>query len=377
MNKTCGPDHGARTGSIGISAIAVYEPPWTLENAWFGNSLPRKFVQHTGIRSRRISQEDEIAMGVRAVEALQREVDCDLRDCAALVFVSPSVVPTALACKLNAMPHVRTERLRAMARDCAERLGLSAHFVVGMNWFCSGYTKALSFVHHRILSRLILPQDKFVMVITASCISRITDYGCPITAPLFGDMATVTVLARTDSQKYPVHFVILAASAETRPVERVLFDFHCRENVMIPMPGGRFAYDHRRVVFSLDGMAIGDAAPRAMADATNTILRESSIRTEDVQCVVPHQAGTGIVQLASMKLDEIGVRGEVINGLTSEAGNVSSCSIPFALSKAWRTLDGIIACPSAGVGPPGQPRITQGCILLQATQLHRNLKSSA
>jgi len=92
MNKTCGPDHGARTGSIGISAIAVYEPPWVLENAWFGNSLPRKFVQHTGIRSRRICQDDEIAMAVRAVECMQPEIDCDLRDCAALVFVLPSVV---------------------------------------------------------------------------------------------------------------------------------------------------------------------------------------------------------------------------------------------------------------------------------------------
>ena len=102
-----------------------------LENAWFGDSLPRKFVQHTGIRSRRISQEDEIAMAVRAVEALQREMDCDLRDCAALVFVSPSVVPAALAAKLAGAPHVVTARLSAMARDCAERLGLSAQLCRG------------------------------------------------------------------------------------------------------------------------------------------------------------------------------------------------------------------------------------------------------
>jgi hypothetical protein len=111
-----------------------------------------------------------------------------------------------------------------------------------------------------------------------------------------------------------------------------------------------------------------------MADATCTILRESCIPAEDVQYVVPHQAGTGIVQLASMKLDEIGVRGEVVNRLTTEVGNVSSSSIPFALRKAWWTLDGTIACPSAGVGSPGQARITQGCIVLQATQLHATAK---
>lgn len=371
ITKTCGPDHGARTGSIGISAIAVYEPPWVLENAWFGDSLPRKFVQHTGIRSRRVSQEDEVTMAVRAVEAMRREVDCDLRDCAALLFVSPSVVPAAVARRLTGSPHVAAARLPAMARDCAERLGISASCVVGINWFCSGYTKALAVVQHRMLPRLALRQDQFVMVVTATRISQITDYGCVTTAALFGDMATVTILARTDSRKYPVHFAILAASAETRPTDKVLFNFHCRENVTVPTLDGTIAYDPRRLVFTLDGMGIGDAAPRAMADATCTTLRESSIRAENVQYVVPHQAGTGIVRLASMKLDEIGVRGEIVNGLTSEVGNVSSSSIPFALRKAWRTLDGTIACPSAGVGSPGEMRITQGCVLLQATQLRR------
>jgi 3-oxoacyl-[acyl-carrier-protein] synthase III len=214
------------------------------------------------------------------------------------------------------------------------------------------------------------------MVVTASRISRITDYGCPITAPLFGDMATATALARTDSKKYPVHFALLAARAETRPADKVLFDFHCRENVVIPTPDGSFSSDPRRLVFSLDGMGIGDAAPRAMADATRTILQESSVCAGNVRYVVPHQAGKGIIQLASMKLDEIGVCGEVVNGLTAEVGNVSSSSIPFALRNAWWTLDGIIACPSAGVGSPGQAKITHGCILLQATQFHTIAKNA-
>ena len=65
-------------------------------------------------------------------------------------------------------------------------------------------------------------------------------------------------------------------------------------------------------------MGIGDAAPCAMADATRTILRAKSVRAEDVQYIVPHQAGTGIVKLAAMKLEEICVHGEVVNGLATE-----------------------------------------------------------
>ena len=64
--------------ATGISAIAAYEPPWKLDNDWFSEILPRKFVQHTGILSRRISTEDEVAMGIRAVEKPPARVELRL-----------------------------------------------------------------------------------------------------------------------------------------------------------------------------------------------------------------------------------------------------------------------------------------------------------
>ena len=99
---------------IGISAIATYEPPWVLGNDWFGDTIPRKFVHHTGIESRPISLEDEVTMAVRVVRNLQREIGCDLNDCAALVFVSPSFVPLAAARRLLDPERAEQERLRAL-----------------------------------------------------------------------------------------------------------------------------------------------------------------------------------------------------------------------------------------------------------------------
>src|SRR5262245_15793493 len=76
---------------IGSSAIATYEPPWVLGNDWFGSGLARKFVHHTGIESRPVSlEDDEITLAIRAAKSLQRETGCDLSDCAAVVFASPS-----------------------------------------------------------------------------------------------------------------------------------------------------------------------------------------------------------------------------------------------------------------------------------------------
>ena len=356
--------------TIGISAIATYEPPWILGNDWFSEILPRKFVQHTGILSRHISMEDEVAIGIRAVESLHRESTCDLQDCAAVVFVSPSIVHGSVAREYLDEQHNWLKSTDRAAREFVRRLGIPATQVYGINWGCSGYSKALSIVQRHILPSLRLRQNQFIMVATASRISRITDYGCKQTAPLFGDLATATILSPIDSEKYPVHFELVITGAGMHAVERVFFDYHVQENVSLPTREGGRSCASRRLVFSLDGLAIADAAPRAMASTTAKAIQAARIRPEEVQFLVPHQAGSGIVRLTEMKLQEIGVRGEVINGLTSDVGNVSSCSVPYALQKTWNRLQGIIVCPTAGVGHAGDAEVSHGCVILQATGAH-------
>jgi 3-oxoacyl-[acyl-carrier-protein] synthase-3 len=342
-----------------------------LGNDWFSEILPRKFVQHTGILSRHIATEDEVAIGIRAVERLQRESACDLQDCAAVVFVSPSIVHGPVAQEYLDEQHAWLTSSKRAAQEFARRLDIPAAQVHGINWGCSGYSKALAIVARQILPSLHLRQDQFILVATASRISRITDYGCKQTAPLFGDLATATLLAPIGSEKYPVHFELVHAGAGMQAAERVFFDYHVRENVSLPTPEGGRSCASRRLVFSLDGLGIADAAPRAMAGSTAKALQAARFRPEEVQFLVPHQAGTGIVRLTEMKLEEIGVRGEVINGLTSDVGNVSSCSVPYALRKTWGRLQGTIVCPTAGVGRPGDAEVSHGCVILQATDAHR------
>src|SRR5439155_7024390 len=192
----CG-DSGAMANSsspgIGISAIATYEPPWVLGNEWFGGTLARKFVHHTGIESRPVSlEDDEVTLAIRATKKLRRETCCDLQDCAAVVFASPSFVPIPVARRHLDERRVRQELIRRAARLFARRLRIRLCPVAGLNWFCSGYSKALAVASRRILRKLTLGQDQFILVVNASRISRITDYGCTQTGPLFGDLATVT-----------------------------------------------------------------------------------------------------------------------------------------------------------------------------------------
>jgi 3-oxoacyl-[acyl-carrier-protein] synthase III len=355
--------------NIGISAISILEPSWILGNDWFPG-IARKFVHHTGIESRPISADDEVTMAVQAVNKLRREMACDLRDCAALVFVSPSFVPPNVAKELLTPAAARRECLRRAAKQVARRLGLVKVPVLGMNWFCSGYAQALAAVRRRMARGLKLKRNQFVLVVTASRISRITNYACNQTAPLFGDMATVTLLAPLDSRKYPVHFKLVHAHAEKQAARGVFFGFQMRPNLPLPTPDGGTQHEEQRLVFSLDGMGIADAAPRAMSSAVAQALQHKQLPPSEVRFVVPHQAGTGIVRFTGMKLEELGIRGELINGITGRVGNLSSCSIPYALHHSWNRLSGLVACPTAAVGDPGCAEVSQGCILLETTPLH-------
>jgi 3-oxoacyl-[acyl-carrier-protein] synthase III len=362
---------------IGISSIATYEPASMLSNDWFGPTIPRKFVHHTGIETRPISWETEATMAARAVRNLQLERGLDLDACRGIVFASPSFVPLAVARRYFDEQRVDQERLQGAGQQLVESLGIPHCPITAINWFCSGYSKALSIAHDQAFELPDLQPDQYLLVVTASRISRITDFGCMQTGPLFGDLATATLLAPIDSRRNPVHFKLLFADAEKQAADGAFFDFHLRDNVLLPTQDGGKDHVAQRLVFSLDGMGIADAAPRAMAGALAKALDATGLTVGDVQFVVPHQAGTGIVRLTGMKLEQLGVRGELINGLTRQIGNVSSNSIPYALKATWSRLTGTIACPTAAVGDPGLKEVSQGCILLQATPHHARLASAA
>ena len=366
-----------RSDRIGIAAIAIHQPAWSLANDWYGEIIPRKFVHHTGIESRLVSLEDEVTMAVRAAKNLQQETACDFGQCAGVIFASPSFVPPDAARKHLSGSQLREESLKRAARRVVRRLGIPQCPAVGINWFCSGYSRALALASRRLVPAVNLQPEQFVLVITSSRISRITDYSCKQSGALFGDLATATLLSRSDSSRYPVHFELLHADARKQPADGVYFDFHRRQNVLAPAEGGGRSIEAERLVFSLDGMGIAEVAPRAMASATASALEAAAIRSEDVRFVIPHQAGAGIVRFTAAKLDTLGIRGEVVNGLTAKVGNVSSGSIPYALKERWQTLGGTIACPTAAVGNPGKREVSQGCILLRATPLHERQRQAA
>jgi 3-oxoacyl-[acyl-carrier-protein] synthase-3 len=359
------PPPEARETGIGISSIALYQPPRTLPNSWYESLLAKKFEKHTGICCRSISDEDEVALAAQAIGRLVDGSGCRLDDCAALLFVSPSLIPQSVARKHLSPEMARREQPSRLARELAQSLNIAPRRVIGMNGFCSGYAKALASLQHRVRSQLMLGKNEFVLLVTSSRISRITDYQCRASGALFGDFATATLISRRDSIRYPVHFDLLDAQFEKQTSNQAFFNFAVRDNVLVPTRDGNREYQPRRVVFSLDGMGIADTAPRAMAQAAADMVKRNRLAPDQIDCIVPHQAGRGIVRLTGMKLEQAGFAVEPINGHTTQTGNISSSSVPHALKQQWDSLHGRILCPVAAVGAPGKAEVSRGCILLR------------
>ena len=353
---------------FGISKIGLHQPEQVLANDWYGDSLPKKFVNHTGIEERNISFDDEVSMAIRCVECLRDESNIELSDCAGLIFVTPSFVPMHVANQFMTRDQARREQPTRAAYEVAQKLGLSARRVVGMNGFCSGYAKACLYAKNRIMPSIELGENEYVLLITSNRISRITDFSCRQSGALFGDFATASVLARTDSVRYPVRFELVDVCYNKQAVNRAYFDFSRKQNVLVPTPDGGREVLPDRLVFSMDGMGIADTAPRAMAASADELLQASGIDGSEVQHIVPHQAGNGIIRLATMKFEQIGLEAEVVNGFAKQVGNVSSGSVPFAISQLWDELSGYVLCPVAAVGSPRRAEVSQGCLLFKVHQ---------
>ncbi len=349
---------------LGISAIETLEPSGILHNDWFESLMAKKFVKHTGILSRRISALDEQQMAIRVVEQLIDELGCDPRDCAGIVVACPSMIPQAVANRYLDRQQARSEQLNRLALEVVQGLPVTPRSAIGINGFCSGYAKAMQIVRERVAPRVQLTSREYILVVTTSRISRITDFSCRQSGALFGDYATATVVARVDSARYPTHFEMVDAEYSRQPAKGAYFNFVLKQAALRPAKDGKKQLEDR-VVFTLDGMGIADTAPRAMAAAAKEMAGKHDLDPAHVDHIAPHQAGLGIVRLTGMKLEEAGFSKPPINGLTVNIGNISSASVPYTLKKHWQNLYGHILCPVAAVGSPGKKEVSQGCLLLR------------
>jgi 3-oxoacyl-[acyl-carrier-protein] synthase III len=354
---------------IGMAAIGrcSHDSLYALPNKWFEDRglIGKRFTHYTGIQRRWISTVDEVDLASQAIDDVLQKTAFPRDRIVALVFISNSFVPVEYADLMLDDARAQTNRIDVAAQKVADRARLTwlqPSRILSAHWGCSGFPRAMMLIQEDLLQRMQLGEEDAIIVVAATRTSRITDYEDRVSSPLLGDYATATLITRLDSRLLPARYELIAAMTGVQQVPQINFGHEWRRNVLVPTSQGGETRDSERFCFWLDGDVIYKYAPQIMADTACQALEKFGIRPTEPDFLIPHQAGAGIGRWFDRFRTEKGIAGEFINGYCAESGNITSCSIPYTFAENWDSLRGLIVCPTAGVGNPGESSMSCGCV---------------
>jgi 2-oxoisovalerate dehydrogenase E1 component len=305
-DKATAPQTRSARSVVGMSAITTAEGSTIITNealaARFPNRSAEEIFRLTGIETRRHLAAGESILDLAsqaAAKALEVEgltvSDLDAILCST---TTPVEITPSMACALQARLCPNGELTHLVAYDI-----LAA---------CSGFLYALSSAFNLLQTR---PTAK-VMVVTAEALSKVINHDDFDTAILFGDAATAVFLygpANLHRARILVHAPVVGAKPDP---ERILH---------VPNPGSGFV--------EMEGKRVFGEAVRTMMGALEQACSSSSLKLEDLNFIVPHQANGRIIEAVRTRL---GASGDRVINQVRHRGNTSSCTIPLCLSE----LDG-------------------------------------
>lgn len=258
----------------------------------------------TGIRERRIAGEGEATVDLSeqaAWQALDRAgIAAEEVEAIILATVTPDQFVPPAACILQ------------------HRLGAKKAMAFDLNAACSGFLYGL-FVGSQFISS---GDYRYVLVIGAETLSRITNYNNRETCVLFGDGAGAAVLAPASDN---VGLLSFALGADGRG----------KDLLQVPGGGSKIPASIQSVQQGLHyihmrGNELFKIAVRMMVSSADEALNKAGLKRSDVDWVVPHQGNFRIIQAVTQRL---GVDQSRVVVTIDHHGNTSAASIPLALTE--------------------------------------------
>jgi 3-oxoacyl-[acyl-carrier-protein] synthase III len=259
----------------------------------------------TGIRERRIANQDETTASLATEAALKALSVANLRpadlDLIIVSTSSPEHIFPASACLVQ------------------DQIGAIKAGAFDLSAACTGFIFALNMAAQSIRSGSI---DN-ALVIGSETLSRIVNWNDRSTCILFGDGAGAFVLQGGDE---PGGFL----SAVMRS------DGSGEDLLSLPAGGSRIPTSNDTIknglhYIHMNGREVFRFATRVMVQATRESLEAAGLTLENVHLVIPHQANQRIIETAARGLD-YPIEQVVIN--LDRYGNTSTASIPIATCEA-------------------------------------------
>jgi 3-oxoacyl-[acyl-carrier-protein] synthase-3 len=259
----------------------------------------------TGIRERRIASDDQTSASL-ALEAAQRALQVAKLNPADLELIivstsSPEHIFPATACLVQ------------------DRLGAGKAGAFDLSAACTGFIYAMTIASQAIRSG----SSRNALVIGAETLSRFVDWKDRDTCILFGDGAGAFVLQAGEEQAGVLSSVMRS-------------DGSGGDLLAIPGGGSRFPATKDTIekglhFIHMSGREVFRFATRVMVQATEEAVAKASMKLDEIDWVIPHQANIRIIE-AAMRGLKLPMERSVVN--LDRYGNTSTASIPMATCEA-------------------------------------------
>src|SRR5438445_5667527 len=266
--------------TVSIIGTGSYVPEKVLTNAdllRMADSSDDWMTTRTGIRERRIAAKDETTSDMAAKAALraieQAKISAKEINLILVATATPDMLFPATACFVQ-------KKIGATNAACLDISAACAGFIFGLEIAQQFITS------HTYNTVLVIGADKFTAITTW------TDRN---TCVLFGDGAGAAILRHRGS----AHGVIATHIGSDGQYTNILF-----------MPGGgsrcpitKENADKNLATIHMTGKDVYKQAVISMLSASKIALEKAGLTTDDIACVIPHQANLRIIEAIADRLE--------------------------------------------------------------------------
>lgn len=297
--------------SVVIKGTGSYTPETVKTNddlAKMVDTSDEWIFSRTGIKERRIAAADEHASDMGAKAAIRALENAGMEpkdiDLVIVATITPDMPFPSTACLIQT------------------KLGIPKAVCMDIEAACSGFLYIMEVATSLIKSS----RYRNALIVGTEKLSSILDWEDRTTCVLFGDGAGAAVLGPSETPDTGLLDFKLGADGANGEV--------------LYMPGGGSAHpatsaslDSRLHYLKMRGREVFKLAVKVMEQAAKEILEQNGLNSDQLACVIPHQANLRIIELLSSRL-EIPMDRFYLN--LEKYGNTSAASIPIALDEAFR-----------------------------------------
>jgi len=187
--------------------------------------------------------------------------------------------------------------------------------VAGCTGFVYGLVTASQFIETGLCKK--------VLIVGVETLSVGVDWTDRRTCVLFGDGAAAVLMEASDQ---PTGILSCELGSDGSDWDALIYPAGgCAK------PFSEEVLHNREHYLRMDGRRIFKFATRKMTDSVINVVRDSGLTFDDIALIIPHQANSRIIELATRRL---GVAPERVMINIDRYGNTSAASIPLALCDA-------------------------------------------